>query len=396
VVVYTIQDATEYVERQVKGTITVVVSDVPDQVQKPTVPAQGDEGTVTIGFQPPASNGKEITSYEVRSTPAATMPTNCGPPSCTISGLTNGTSYTFSVRAINVHGPGEWSVASNAVIPYGTPGQPTPSITKVDQWAPNAVIRASWTGVASNGGSVSYQYQLDGGAWVDTAATNTGDLTVGGGNHTVVVRAVNSGGKVGPTGSASTSIDTQGTPSAVSVSGSVSGQTVNFNWSGGSASPGGMANVQYQYRINGGGWSGWGSATSASRSGPGTYTIEVQARNKAGAGAIASNGPHTIVQPVSVTLCFTGWNPSYFTVKFSGLSGGNHWFRVVDTGGPYGSTRMVAGTSGSAPLGSYIYYTPPGDDTDGAIRVWGEWSDSGSGGPFQSGTVFYVRDIPAC
>lgn len=396
VVVYTIQDATEYAERQVSGTITVIVSDVPDQVQKPTVPAQGDEGTVTIGFQPPASNGKEITSYEVRSSPAAATPSDCGPPSCTITGLTNGTSYTFSVRAINIHGPGEWSVASNAVIPYGTPGQPTPTITKVDQWAPNAVIRASWTGVASNGGSVSYQYQLDGGAWVDTAATNTGDLTVGGGNHSVVVRAVNSGGKVGPTGSATTTIDTQGTPGAVSVSGSVSGQTVNFSWSGGSASPGGMANVQYQFRINGGGWSGWGSATSTSRSGPGTYTIEVQARNKAGTGPIASNGPHTIVQPVSVTLCFTGWNPSYFTVKFSGLSGGNHWFRVVDTGGPYGSTRQVAGSSGSAPLGSYIYYTPPGDDIDGAIRVWGEWSDSGSGGPFQQGTVFYVRDIPAC
>jgi len=56
VVTYTIQDATEYVERQVSGTITVVVSDVPDQVQKPTVPTQGDEGTVTIRLRPDGSD----------------------------------------------------------------------------------------------------------------------------------------------------------------------------------------------------------------------------------------------------------------------------------------------------------------------------------------------------
>ena len=65
-------------------TITLVVSDVPDQVLRPTVPAQGDEGTVTIGFQAPASNGKPITGYEVVSNPSVPTPTNCSPPSCTI------------------------------------------------------------------------------------------------------------------------------------------------------------------------------------------------------------------------------------------------------------------------------------------------------------------------
>jgi hypothetical protein len=302
VVVYTIQDATEDPDREVSGTITVVVSDVPDQPQKPTVPSQGDEGTVQIGFQAPASNGKEITSYEVRSTPSVATPTNCAPPSCTITGLTNGTSYQFSVRAVNVHGPGEWSVLSNAVIPYGTPGTPDVAITTVDQWAPNAVIRGTWSGVSANGGSVSYEYQLDNGAWQSVTATNTGDLTVGAGSHTITVRAVNSGGKKGATDSANTSITAQGTPGAVSISGGVSGKTVNWSWSGGSASPGGMANVQYRYNINGGGWSGWSATTTASRTGAGTYSIQVQARNKAAESAVASNGPHTIVQDPSATV----------------------------------------------------------------------------------------------
>ncbi|GMA91726.1 fibronectin type III domain-containing protein [Homoserinibacter gongjuensis] len=164
VVVYTIQDATEDPDREVSGTITVVVSDVPDAPQKPTVPAQGDEGTVQLGFQAPASNGKEITAYEVRSNPSVATPANCAPPSCLITGLTNGTSYQFSVRAINEHGPGAWSVWSNAVIPYGTPGTPSSvALAYGDQWtgsSDSGALNGSWSSVNANGGSVTFHWQL--------------------------------------------------------------------------------------------------------------------------------------------------------------------------------------------------------------------------------------------
>jgi len=175
----------------------------------------------------------------------------------------------------------------------------------------------------------------------------------------------------------------------------VSGQTVSWSWSGGSASPGGMANIQYRYNINGGGWSGWSGTTSASRSGPGTYSIQVQAKNKAAEGPVASNGPHTIVQPAVVTLCFRGYNPSYYTVKFSGLSGGQHWFRIRDEGGWYGDSRTKSGSSGSVDTASFIYYTPPGDP-DGDIIAWAVWSDSSGSGPWTEGTRVHVRDIPSC
>jgi hypothetical protein len=245
---------------------------------------------------------------------------------------------------------------------------------------------------------VSYEYQLDNGTWQSVAGTSTGDLTVAAGSHTITARAVNSGGKTGAPDAATTSITAQGTPGAVSVSGGVSGQTVSWSWSGGSASPGGLANVQYRYNVNSGGWSGWSSTTSASRSGPGTYSIQVQARNKAGESAIASNGPHTIVQPQSVTLCFRNADGvRYFSVKFSGMSGGSHWFRVTASGGSaWSSIGQESGTSGQSDLGSWIDYDGPGDDNDGAIVAIPQYSNSGNGGPWTNGTSSRVENIPWC
>ncbi len=375
-VVYTIEDATQDPDRRVNGLITLVVSDVPDQVQKPTVPSQGDEGTVTIGFQPPAANGKEITSYEVRSDPSVGMPAGCAPPSCTITGLSNGTSYRFSVRAINVHGPGAWSTWSDAVIPYGTPQQPAPVITVVDQFAPNAVIRATWTEVDANGGSVTYRWRLDGGSW-STASTSraTGDLTVQGGAHTIEVVATNSGGKQSPTGSAtSASIQTQTAPTAPSVSsadvldGTAPG-SIRWTWSGGAASTGGMSNITYQVSVDGGSWIDKGTATNhtASSLGAGSHSIRVRAVNKAGAGAIGNGGAGTISNPPppapSVEIigkgayetCTDGGTCRRALVKFTNVPSGTYSLAISSGGwtSPWPSSTHISG-NGTAESGGYL------------------------------------------
>lgn len=370
VVVYTIQDATEDPDRRTSGTITVVVSDVPDPVQKPTVPTQGDEGTVTIGFQAPASNGKEITSYEVRSTPAVATPTNCGPPSCTISGLANGTSYQFSVRAINVHGPGAWSEWSNAVIPYGTPGTPAPSITVTDQWAPGGSLTGNWGGVAANGGNVTYTWELRRNGSAVQSNTTTGTTTgaisgLAGGTYTLAVTATNSGGKSSPVGvSPGAAITQQSSPTAPSVSGanvtdSQAPGSITWTWSGGAAATGGGANLSYEVRVNGGAWieKNGGTSHTASGLGAGSYSIEVRAENKSGYGPAAGGGGGTISNPPtppSITLvsktaqsvqgCPSGCYAA--NVRFNNITGGGYTVIMEWASGWTGNGQGVNVSSG--------------------------------------------------
>ena len=70
-----------------------------------------------VSWSAPASNGgATITSYTAFSAPGLKTCTTSG-LSCTVPGLTNGVSYTFTVKATNVAGMGAASNPSNSVVP---------------------------------------------------------------------------------------------------------------------------------------------------------------------------------------------------------------------------------------------------------------------------------------
>jgi uncharacterized repeat protein (TIGR01451 family) len=93
------------------------------------VSATAGDGQATITWSPPIHDGgAPITAYTVTAGPVGqTCTWSGGPLTCTITGLTNGVHYTFTVTARNAAGAGSSSSTSNAVTPAATtPAGDTP------------------------------------------------------------------------------------------------------------------------------------------------------------------------------------------------------------------------------------------------------------------------------
>ncbi|CAK4868614.1 unnamed protein product [Aphanomyces euteiches] len=90
--------------------------------------AVAGDGQATISFTAPTDNGgSAITDYEVTASSENIVVTRTS-TSIVVTGLSNGTSYTFTVKAINAAGKSVSSEASNAVTPEATP-KATPEAT---------------------------------------------------------------------------------------------------------------------------------------------------------------------------------------------------------------------------------------------------------------------------
>ena len=91
------------------------ISDVPDA---PTIGAVTDTtagGTVTVAYTAAATGGA-VTTFTATSTPGSITGTGASSP-ITVTGLTDGTSYTFKVKGTNSTATGPESSASSSVTP---------------------------------------------------------------------------------------------------------------------------------------------------------------------------------------------------------------------------------------------------------------------------------------
>ena len=94
---------------------TTTAITVPGAPRKVTATAGSEQATVSFSA-PDSDGGSPITSYTVTSSPGNITAVGTSSP-ITVTGLTNGTGYTFTVTATNAIGTGPASAPSNKVTP---------------------------------------------------------------------------------------------------------------------------------------------------------------------------------------------------------------------------------------------------------------------------------------
>jgi len=202
-----------------------------------SVSAVGGNASATVSWSAPADNGgAAISGYTVTSSPGGFTATTTGALSVAVSGLTNGTAYTFTVVATNSVGNSTPSPASNSVTPATVPDPPT----SVSAAAGNASATVTWTAPVDNGGAAISGYTVTSAPGGFTATT-AGALSVAvsgltnGTAYTFTVVATNVKGNSTPstaTSPATTPTSVATVPSAPTAPSAVGGNaSATVTWS---------------------------------------------------------------------------------------------------------------------------------------------------------------------
>jgi Fibronectin type III domain len=176
------------------NTANFTVAEVPSAPS--WVSVSGGNQKANLVWSPASSNGLPITGYTVTASPGGKTVTTAGATAATVTELTNGTSYTFTVTATNGIGTSQASTPSTPVIPSPVaPSQPT----AVTATAGDAAGLVSWTAPVSNGGSAVSGYTVTaspGGKTATTTGATSATVTglTNGTVYTFTVTATNTAG----------------------------------------------------------------------------------------------------------------------------------------------------------------------------------------------------------
>jgi hypothetical protein len=148
--------------------------------------------SLRVAYTASANNGGSAISRYEYSFNQSTWTTMAMTNPFTITGLTNGTSYTVYIRAVN--GVGASTSINATESPVTTPNAPTGlGITVLD-----TALRISFTAASSNGGRpiLRYEYSFNNVTWIDAGLTSPFTITglTNGTSYTVYLRTVTSFG----------------------------------------------------------------------------------------------------------------------------------------------------------------------------------------------------------
>ena len=169
-----------------------------------SIVASPGNAQVSVAFGTPAANGAAITGYTVTTyiggVAQAALTTGTASP-IQVTGLTNGTAYTFTVYATNSLGNGAVSTASAQVTPNTNPVPYAPTNVTAAFSDVNGFVTVTFTAPPSNGGSAITGYTVTPyiAGVAQTAVTGTGSPIVvtgltNGTTYTFAVIATNAAG----------------------------------------------------------------------------------------------------------------------------------------------------------------------------------------------------------
>ncbi|NNN22406.1 MAG: tandem-95 repeat protein [Acidimicrobiales bacterium] len=303
--------------------------------------------SVKISWAAPSNKGTQILCYNLSITPnQGTNPGCISATSYTWPGLTNGSSYTFEVQAVNLAGAGSFSPSSVPIVPATVPNAPGRASDSWDTSDPTgSKLNVTWntlTTISQDGGdAISYYtvYVYQGSSLINSikvpAASGTtmtyqvSGLSTGN-SYTFTVSATNKAGtsQPSPMSSAMTPYSQVSNVGNLSVNSPPTSGYVTLNFS----TPTPNQSLSYYYIENGGskvGFSGPGGTVSGLTNGQ-SYTFQVEACNPEFCDSPSNSVSYTPDAPPSppkisvvqgsTTVTFNWTNPSSNGCPISSVS----------------------------------------------------------------------------
>lgn len=235
--------------------------------------ATAQDAGASIAFTPGSDRGSAIVDYEYQLDGGSWQSAGTTTSPVTITGLTNGTTYSVKIRAVNGNGDGAESAAVNVtpVSSVDPPGVPA----DLEALPGGSTLALSWEAPTPGGAPISdYEYKTDSDPWLSLSTTGTSATisTDSAGNnldpateYAVQIRAINANGPGAATDAVS---QIPGVPLAPqNPSSGWEEDALSLSWSAATAN----GDPVTEYRIEVAGVSG-SSMRLRAQSGPGTYT----------------------------------------------------------------------------------------------------------------------------